>query len=519
MKKIIIKNTGVISLGTNASRILGLVRDVLIAKLFGTTYEAGAFVVAFTIPNMLRDFVGEGAANAAFVPVLAEYKVKEEKTEFWKVANIIQNLLAIVLIVLSILGIFLSPIIVRIIAPGFIKEAGAIELTVRLTRFIFPYIFLIGLTAYGMSVLNILGHFAIPAFGPVLLNISLILSAIFLCPRIGVIGLVFGVLLGGILQLAIQFPWLYKNGFRLRWYVDILHPVAKKVIILLFPRVIGTAVYQINVLVDRMLASLFWIVGTGGVPALYFSYRLIQYPLAVFSTALATATLPMMSSEVAGSNMPNLKRIVCFSLRTIMFILVPSSVGLAVLGKPIIKILFERGAFDAYSTAVTYQALLFYTIGLFAYGSIRILATTFYSMKDTVTPVKVAACSLMVNIALNLILMWPLKIGGLALATSIAAIFNLAVLYLILRKRLGDLEDKELFASAAKIILASIPMGIIVYLLSKSCFEEGIRMSALSSTMWLLFIVGVGIIIYIIAAIMLGMEEPRKMFKWIFKKA
>lgn len=519
MKKTIVKNTSIISFGTNLSRILGLLRDILFAKFFGTSYEAGAFVVAFTIPNMLRDLIGEGAANAAFVPVLTEYKVKKSKDEFWKVANAVSNLLIFALIVISVLGILIAPLIVRIMAPGFIKEAGAANLTIKLTRIIFPYIFFIGLTAYSMGILNTLGHFAVPALSAGLLNVSLIACIILLSPKIGVMALALGVLLGGILQILIQLPVLYKKGFRFKWNFVLFHPAAKRIGMLLGPRVIGTAVYQINILVDRMLASLFWIVGQGGIPALYYSYRLIQYPLAIFSTALATAVLPVMSRHAVEKDFSNLKSTISFSLRSIFFVMIPASVGLAVLGKPIIQVLFQRGSFDLYSTSITYQALLFYAIGLSAYGGIRILATSFYSMNDTVTPVKVASYSLIVNVIFNLILMWPLKIGGLALATSISAIFNFIMLFIILRRKIGSLEEKMMFLSIGKITLASVPLGIICHFLVKGFLFDTAHLKFLSNALRLSGVVGMGILTFLISSYLLGMEEPRKLLKWILRRA
>lgn len=519
MKRTIAKNTGIISLGTNVSRFLGLIRDVLIARLFGTSQEAGAFVVAFTIPNMLRDFVGEGAANTAFVPVLTEYKVKKGKDEFWKVANIILNFLTLALIAISLIGILFAPAIARLMAPGFVKEADTLAMTVRLTRVIFPYILFIGLAAYMMGVLNTLGHFAAPAFSAGLLNIALILCALFLCPFIGVMGLAVGALLGGVLQLIAQIPFLIKKGFTWRNDFSFFHPAAKKIGFLLFPRVIGSAVYQINILVDRMLASLFWIVGEGGIPALYFAYRLIQYPLAVFSTALATATLPLMSRQVVENDILKFKNTVFFSLKSIFFIMIPSSAGLIVLGKPIIQILFQRGLFNIYSTSITYQALIFYSIGLFAYGGIRILATSFYSMNDTVTPVKVAACSLIVNVIFSVILMWPLKIGGLALATSISAIFNFAALFIALRKKLGGFEEKEMLVSIFKITLATVPMCIISYFSQELILcNSALKLSAISAVGILTGTVLISILVFLTGTFCLGIEEPRKLVRWILRK-
>ena len=518
MKKTIAKNTTIISLGTNLSRVLGLLRDILIAKFFGTTYAAGAFVVAFTLPNMLRDFAGEGAANAAFVPVLTEYKVKASEKEFWKTAGNLLNLLVLVLIGISICGVLAAPFIVRLMAPGFIKATGAIPLAVSLTRAIFPYILFMGLTAYSMGILNTLNHFAVPAFGHSLLNISLILCIIILRPKIGVMSLAYGVLLGGLLQVLIQIPVLYKKGFRITKGVNFSHPAAKKIGKLLIPRIAGTAVYQINVLADRILASLFWIVGQGGIPALYFSYRLIQYPIGIFSTAMATAVLPVMSQQVIEKDIDQLKDTVSFSLRSIFFVMIPASVGLIVLGRPLIRIIFERGLFTNYSTAITYNALLFYSLGLFAYGGIRILAICFYSMNDTVTPVKVAACSLVINVVFNLILMWPLKIGGLALATSIAGTFNFIVLFIILRKRLNGLEEKKIFIATVKIIFAALTMGIVCYFISNALLLDTSGGSLIINVSRLLFVVIAGVAVFGIMTLALRMSEARKLLKWILRK-
>ena len=518
MKKTIAKNTGIISIGTNISRVLGLVRDVLIAKFFGTGYEAAAFVVAFTIPNMLRDFVGEGAANAAFVPVLTEYRIHKTKQEFWELANIIFIALSAVLAVITFVGVFAAPLIVKIIAPGFINEPGAITLTINLTRIIFPYILLVGLTAYSMGILNTLGHFFAPSFSPVLLNLSLILSAIFLCPIFGIKALAFGVLIGGVLQLVLQLPFLLNRGFRPKLVFNLKHPAVKKIGTLLVPRIIGGAVYQINIIIDRMLASLYWIVGQGGIPALYYSYRLIQYPLAIFSTALATAVLPVMAGHATKNRNHDIKDTLIFSLRMIFFILIPASIGFMVLGKPIIKILFQRGAFDVNSLNITYNALLFYSFGLFAYGGIRILATTFYSMNDTATPVKIAAISLAINLVFNLILMKPLKIGGLALATSIAACFNFFALFFFLKKKIKTLHFSILIRPLAKIISSSAVMGVVCFFTLNhftSYIDAG---NLLTKSAYLCFIIFCSMATYFIATFLFKIEETRKILKWILRR-
>ncbi|PIW68698.1 MAG: murein biosynthesis integral membrane protein MurJ, partial [Candidatus Omnitrophica bacterium CG12_big_fil_rev_8_21_14_0_65_42_8] len=288
-KKHIIKSAGIIGFATVISRVLGFMRDIIIAKFFGTAKYAEAFVVAFRIPNMLRDLIGEGAANAAFVPVLSEYAVKK-KEEFWELANVILNLLLITLSAITIAGVLASPLIVRLIAPGFLDDPEKFAITVRLTRLMSPYILLIGLTAYMMGVLNSLKHFSMPAFGPCLLNIAIIICAIIWGES--VMGLASGVLIGGVLQLAVQMPVLYKKGFKFSFTRKLNHPAANKIGILLLPRMLGSCVYQVNLFINTILASLSGIVGSGGVAALYYANRIFQFPLAIFGIAIAQAILP-----------------------------------------------------------------------------------------------------------------------------------------------------------------------------------------------------------------------------------
>ncbi len=512
------KSATTISTATLLSRILGFVRDIIIASLFGTALPAQAFVVAFRIPNLLRDLVGEGATNAAFVPVLSEYLVKKSREEYWELARVILNILLIVLVAITVLGIIFSPLIVKVIAPGFISDAAKFQLTVNLTRIMFPYILLIGLTAFAVGVLNSLKSFAFPAFGPCLLNISLILCATLLFRRLGVVSLAVGVLIGGVAQLLLQIPVLYRKGLRLGGRIRLIHPAARKIATLLLPRALGACVYQINIFVDTILASLAFIVGEGAVPALYYSNRIIQFPLAIFGIAMATAALPTMSAQVASRDLVKLRQTVSFSLRSVFLITVPAAIGLMVLGKPIVQILFERGQFDAYSTNITSYALFFYALGLFAYGGIKILVSCFYSLQDTLTPVKVASFSLVVNVILNLILMWPLKIGGLALATAISATVNFLILFLILRKRLGGLEEKRIVSSFLRTLCAAIVMGISCLLLYRA--SGGLLASELiyNRLLGLLIPIGGAILVYIISSLLLKVEEIKMLFRWILRR-
>lgn len=507
-KKKLLKSTGIIGLATSISRVLGFIRDIVIANFFGTALYAQAFVVAFRIPNLLRDLVGEGATNAAVVPVLTEELTKKGKNDFFKLAQVLFNILLVVLVVLTILGILASPLIIRLIAPGFSIDKEKFDTTVALTRILFPFLILVGLWAYAMGVLNSLGHFALPAFGPSLLNLSMILCAMWFGENI--FGLATGVLVGGMLQLVIQFPPLYLNGWTMKFTREFSHPQAKKVGILLIPRALGACVYQVNVFISTILASLSSIVGDGAVAALYYANRVWQLPLAIFGIALAQAVLPTMSRHVALNDTDKLKETLSFSLKVLFFILIPSSVGLIVLRTPITKVLFQRGAFTSYSTYITSDALLFYAIGLVACGGIKILVSAFYSMHDTTTPVKTAIASLVLNIILNLALMWPMKVGGLALATSISATFNFIALYILLRRRLGDFGTKDAADSLVRVASASVIMGIILKFLA-ICFPHFTFLS-------LFGIIATGIATFVLFSHIFNVREMKDALAWITKK-
>lgn len=517
IKRSLLKSTGVISIATLASRILGFARDMMIASFFGTGMSAQAFVVAFRLPNLLRDLVGEGATNAAVVPILSEYRRKHSGADYWHLVSVIFNILMLILFVFVACGIFFSPAIIRLIAPGFVDTPQQFELTVRLARRLFPYILLVGFSAYFMGVLNSLKNFAVSSWGQSLLNVSMLAAGFLLIPRFGVMGLVVGILVGGLLQVGIQIPVLLKKGMRLKISAGFKHAAAVRMGRLLLPRIFGTAVYQINIFVDTMLASLAWVVGAGGVAALYYSNRLIQFPLAIFALAMAQAALPSMSYHVADNDTDKLRETVAFSLNSVFTVMLPASIGLAILGGPIIEMLFQRGEFTQYSVSITRSALFFYSFGLFAYSGIKILVTCFYSMRDTITPVKVAGFSVALNIILNLILMWPLKIGGLALATSISATVNFFILFMLLSRRLKGLHEAHLLRSFAKILIATLILGIFLSILKIFLGQLG-DISFLFKVSFILGSIILGIFVYFIAAFSLKIEAARGAARWILKK-
>lgn len=467
------RSAGVIGAATLCSRLLGFVRDMVIARLFGVYVYAQAFVIAFKIPNLFRDMIGEGAANAAFVPVFSEYLGRGKKEEFWELVNAGMNLVLVCLSAITLLGILFSPVLVRLVAPGFSADGQQFLTTVRLNRLIFPYILLIGLTAYCGGVLNSLRHFTVPAFAPCLLNIAIIVCA--LAWGEGIKGLASGVLIGGVLQLAVQLPVLRAKGYRFRFSLaQLAHPDLKRIFRLLTPRLFSTAIYQLNNFVDTIFGSLVFIVGTGGVAALYFSYRLIQFPLGIFGNSLSQAILPLMSCQALDDNKEALRKSVMFGLRSIIFVMVPASVGFMVLSRPIVSALFQGGKFDAYATAATSQALFFYSIGLFAYGATRVINCAFFALKDTVTPTKVAGLALVFNIVFNLLLMFPLRLGGIALATSLSGIISFFVLLYFLKRKIGGLDLQGIGWFAAKIAVASAGMGAVCYAAARGHYAAGI---------------------------------------------
>jgi len=456
----------IISLATLVSRILGFIRDVIIARLFGVYLQAQAFVIAFRIPNLFRDLVGEGASNAAIVPVLSEYSLKHSSKEFWELVNILLNLLMVILSAITILGVIFSPLIVRLIAPGFIGSPDKLQATINLNRIIFPYLLLIGLAVYAMAVLNSLKSFAISAFAPCFLNIAIIVCALLFGE--GTSGLASGVLLGGILQLAVQIPLLYKKGFRFKFILDLKHPAVVQIKKLMLPRLASSSIYQLNNFVDSIFGSLAAVVGDGGVAVLYFSYRLIQFPIGIFSNAIAQAILPTFSTQALEANQENLKNTLSWGLRIVFFMMLPITALFMILAGPIVSTFFAGGKFDLNSAQLTSNALFFYSIGLTAYGGTKILQSCFFALKDTVTPAKIAGLALLMNIVLNALLMFPLKIGGLALATSISGIISFLFLFFILSKRLRDFGERQILKSFLRILAATLCMAAVCFLVNQA---------------------------------------------------
>lgn len=500
------KAAGAVSGMTLLSRIFGFLRDMVIAMAFGSSASADAFFVAFRIPNMQRRILGEGAVAAAFIPVFSETLTKKGESAAWKLTANLFNILFIILSAVSLLILIFSPAVITVFAPGFLDEPGKFEMTVKLTRWMAPYLFFIGLAAFCMGILNTLKVFALPAATPILQNVSMIMSVLIIAPLMDepIMGLAIGVVVGGALQLLIQLPAVLKRGMRFEKTLNFKQEEIVKIAQLMGPVILGLAVYEVNIMIDTLIASL---LPGGSISYLYYGNRLVQLPLGVFAVALGIALLPTLSGQAAKGDMKELVQTLGFSIRLILFVTIPATVGLIILREPIINTLWERGEFLASTTEGTAIALLYYSIGLCAYSGIKIIAPAFYSLKDTKTPAKIGIYSMILNTVLNLILMGPLQHGGLALATSLAALFNVALLIYYLRKRLGLMGGRKILRSTIKMSAAAIAMGAITFLCRESFFHAGdplsIRLFVLTAC------ISVGILVYALISHLTRNEEWR----------
>lgn len=519
MRKSLIKSISIISSATFLSRILGFIRDILVARTFGTGWFIQAFFVAFRIPNMFRDLTGEGASNAALVPVFSECLATKQRQEFWKLINTVFVAFLIIVIFIALLGMALSPLLVRLIAPGFIQIPEKLNFTVAINRPLFAYLILISIAAFIMGVLHTFKSFFAPSFFPCVFNIVLITSIILADNSIaGIWKLVIGVIIGGILQIAIQLPAMFKRGFRIRPFEFqrniFSHPTVKKIGRLLAPRILGTATYQLNILVDTIFASLSFLVGRGAIAAIYYATRLIQFPLGVFGHSISNATLPTLSELAAKKEMKKFAETVEFSLTNILFIMIPASLGLIIMSKPIIKIIFERGEFDQYSTMITSTALAFYAIGLAAYAANKFLALCFNSLQNTITPVKISGLALIINIVLNILFVVVLKtkIAGLAFASSLSAIISSFILYDCLHKRISQINSQRIIIQIIKMLLSSVFMALVILFVKQNVRQSLHPLLGLSVTICL------GIVVYIFVSFYLKIYPVREIVNKISSK-
>jgi putative peptidoglycan lipid II flippase len=469
----IVRSAGVIGGMTFLSRILGLAREVVYAAIFGAGAVNDAFRIAYGIPYFFRRVLGEGAMSAYFLPLFVDYRENQGEPAAWQLANNVFNTLGLLTLLLAGVFALFAPQILYVIAPGFVK-AGNIGLAIDLTREMAPFMVLMSLSALQMSILNAYKRFALPASGTIILNISFIASLYFIVPLFGdlppemIHGAAVAVLIGGLLQFATLSLGTHKLGMHWRPRFNLKDPGLRTVMKLMLPALFGMAVTRINLLVDNSLASL---LGEGTISSLNYAERLLQFPIGIFGVGLATAILPTLSRYAARGEGVKLRETMNYALRMAIFVAIPAGIGLIVLRKPLLALLFQRGAFTAAATNEAAWALLFYGMGVAAYIAVSVVVPVFYAQKDTRTPVIAGAIAVGVNIVGDLILMWDLRQGGLALASAVAAYVNLGILLWILRRRVGRIGLKKVAISALKTVAAGIAMaGALLALVSISGF-------------------------------------------------
>ncbi|MEA3363904.1 MAG: murein biosynthesis integral membrane protein MurJ [Thermodesulfobacteriota bacterium] len=508
-KKKIAAATTVMASATSLSRIVGLIRDIVVARLFGAGMMTDAFFMAFTIPNLLRRFFGEGSLTAAFVPTFSEVFHQRGEKEAQQLANRCVSLLLLIMLVVVSLGVVFSPWIVQGIGYGFGSVSGKLQLTNQLNQIMFPYIGLVSMLALLTGILNVRGHFFVPSLSPLFLNLAMILSALTMGHLFEqpIYALAVGVLLGGVVQLLLQFPVLFRYQIRLKLDFNFRgDPHLRKIMTLMLPGIAGVAIYQINIIVTRLLASF---LPEGSVSYLYYGQRLFEFPQGIFIVSLAQAALPMMSRQVADDDQEGLRHSLTFAMTLITLFTLPAMVGLVVCAQPIYSLFFLGGEFDLVAMKNTALALICYAPGLIFVGYSRIAAQTFYALKDTRTPVVISFWTLLVNLILGLFLMQFYGFMGLAIALTLASMFNAFMLLLLLQRKVGSFFKKSLYAPILKVIPACLLMALSVSFLLSSVdwLQDGLL---LNKSLVLSAAVAVGALVYLGCCYLFKVDEIRQ---------
>jgi len=509
----LIKTTAFLGGMTLISRFLGMARDVLCAGIFGTSWQWDGFIYAFMIPNFFRRLVGEGALSSVFIPVYTEIREKSGKEEAFRFANVTLTVVGCFL-----LGFLLVMEALMTLCLNMLALPETVTLILSLLRILFPYLWFISIFAIGMGILNSHRHFFAPSLAPIIINVTWIVGILWLVPLAGTDKasqlhfLAGAILFSGILFLAFEFPFVKGLGFRLTWAWDLFYPGIVKGGKLLLPVILGFAVIQVNILVDMTLGM---VLGPGANSSLWYGTRLMQFPLGIFAVAMGTALLPMISKHAVSGDWDAQRQSLSFALRSVFLIVVPCAVGLIFLSREIVSLLFERGAFDAISTARTAAVLVGYSVGLFAYSGQKILITGFFAVQNSKTPMKIGIAAVFINLFFNLILMYPLKEAGLALATAISGIVQFGLLIFFYQRKIADLPLKELFRAFVKILLAALIMacmGILGLGYLKSLLPGADLFSKMIHVFGAIFL---SILIYLIACWLLRVHEVREAFQYL----
>ncbi len=515
-KRHLVKAAGVMGLMTLVSRVLGMIRDVFSAKVFGTSWQWDAFVYAFSLPNFFRRLVGEGALASAFIPVYSELLQTKGEKEAFRFANVLISLLSVC---------FLIFLVIVEAALAFLMKVEVFPERVHLVfdflRFFFPYLTLMSLYAVGMGILNCHRHFFAPSLGPLVLNLCWIGGTVWVLfladhgmpDRLRLLALI--VLFSGVLQDLVQVPQLHKIGFRVQWLWEPLYPGIQKAVRLILPVILGFSVMQVNLLVDATFA--FWI-GPGANSTLWYGNRLMQLPLGVFAVAMGMALLPTLSNQVASGQFEQARKNISFSLRTIALITLPCAAGLMTLAKPIVQLLYERGQFDMVSTQRTSAVLIWYALGLFTYAAQKILTPAFHSLQNTKTPVRIAMICMVSNIVFNFLLMGSMKEAGLALSTTLSGLIQFGLLFLALHRGALRLPLKEIFGSLARILGATLAMSATAFVAYRFFENTFPGIGTVYEAIRVLGSISIAAAFYPVYCFLFGVSEIRDAWSWFYKK-
>lgn len=464
-KKSLSRSTLTVASCTMLSRLFGFARDMLVAQFFGAGIGVDAFLVANKIPNFMRRLFAEGAFSQAFVPVLSEYRKTRSESEIQLFVDHISGVLAAVLFLITILGVLISPVLILVFAPGFEREGARFILASQMLKITFPYLLFISLTALAGAILNSYDRFGIPAFTPVLLNLSLILCAVFIAPHLPnpIMSLAIGVFIGGLVQLLFQFPFLRKiHRFPIP-RPSLKDPGVRRVMKLMVPALFGVSIAQINILIDQWFASFLQI---GSISWLYYSDRITQLPLGIFGIAIATVILPSLSRQNATHDKQQYSKTLDWGLRSVLVVGLPAALGIILLAGPILATLFNYGEFNQRDVIMARDSLIAFGIGLPAFMLVKVLASGFYAKQNIKLPVKVGVVALVANTVLVLCLIWSLKHAGLALATSLAAFLNAGLLFILLIKKEGFVLQSGWGKYWGQIILGLLAIAVFTYFLT-----------------------------------------------------
>lgn len=512
------RSAGIVSLAVLMSRVTGLVRESVMARLFGAGLTFDAFMLGFRIPNLTRDLFAEGALSSAFVPVFTEYLQQRGKQEAARLAQLVGTALILVVGALCLAGVLLAPWLVGWLAPGFAAVPGKHELAVRMTRIMFPFLLLVALAAQAMGVLNACNQFAIPALASTFFNIGSVVFGLALGfwagPWIGLTpieGMAIGVVLGGALQLLWQVPALRRSGFSYRPLFDWKDEGLRRIFLMMGPAILGNAAVQINVMVNTNLASSIQdpVRGFDGpVSWLGYAFRFMQLPLGLFGVAMGAATLPSISRSAAAGNLDEFRVTLSRSLGMVFLLTVPSSIGLVVLGRSIIGAIYQGGQFALYDTQQTAAALSFYAIGLVGYAATKILNPAFYALGDSRTPMWISLASIGINAGVAIALTRYLGFGhaGLALSTSAVALFASLSQFLILRSRIAGIYGRRLFSDFTRVTLSGAVMGAAVFA-SSTLMERSFGVSQLARLADLAVSLPLGLAVFHLMCRWLGLQD------------